>query len=90
MPAPALFGGILDMSVYFEKIKKIVANNLQIDEETITIESSFVKDLGADSLDIVELLMEFEDCFGITIPNEAAEKFITIKDVVDFVVDQKK
>lgn len=67
-----------------------MANKLRKNEETITIETNFVRDLGADSLDVVELLMDFEDCFEIEIPDEVAEKFIKVKDVVDYIADQQK
>ena len=61
----------------FEKVKKIVADKLGIAEDTITPESSFIEDLGADSLDIVELVMTFEEEFGVEIPDTEAEKIVT-------------
>ena len=72
----------------FEKIKKIVADILQVDEKAVTIETSLT-DLGADSLDTVELLMEIEDHFEIEIPNEDAEKLVTIENAVDYIAEQK-
>ena len=66
------------------KIKKIVADHLGIDEEKVTEEASFIDDLGADSLDTVELVMAFEEEFGCEIPDDAAEKILTVKDAVDF------
>ena len=62
------------------KVKKIVADHLGIDEAKVTEESSFIDDLGADSLDTVELVMAFEEEFNIEIPDEIAEKITTIKD----------
>ena len=69
----------------FEKVKKIVVDQLQQDEENVTPNSTFVDDLGADSLDIVELIMRFEDEFGIEIPDEKAEKIKTVSDVVKYI-----
>ena len=66
------------------KVKKIVADHLGIDEAKVTEESSFIDDLGADSLDTVELVMAFEEEFGCEIPDDAAEKILTVKDAVDF------
>ena len=68
-----------------EKIKKIVADHLGIEEEKVTEEASFIDDLGADSLDTVELVMAFEEEFEIEIPDDAAEKIQTIKDAIDFI-----
>ena len=67
------------------KVKKIVADHLGIDESKVTEESSFIDDLGADSLDTVELVMAFEEEFEIEIPDDAAEKIQTIKDAIDFI-----
>ncbi len=69
------------------KIKSIVAEQLGVDEAEISRETSFVNDLNADSLDTVELVMEFEDEFDISIPDEEAEKIQTIGQAVDFVVE---
>ena len=66
------------------KIKKIVADHLGIDEEKVTEEASFIDDLGADSLDTVELVMAFEEEFGCEIPDDAAEKIVTLKDAVTY------
>lgn len=73
----------------FDKIKEIVAEQLSIDEDTITMESSFIDDLGADSLDIVELIMAFEDTFDIEIPDADAEKISTVGDAVDYIKNLK-
>ena len=67
------------------KVKKIVADHLGIDEAKVTEESSFIDDLGADSLDTVELVMAFEEEFGCEIPDEVAEKIVTLSDAVNFV-----
>ena len=67
------------------KIKKIVADHLGIDEEKVTEEASFIDDLGADSLDTVELVMAFEEEFNIEIPDEIAEKITTIKDAIEHI-----
>ena len=66
------------------KIKKIVADHLGIEEEKVTDEASFIDDLGADSLDTVELVMAFEEEFGCEIPDDAAEKIVTLKDAVTY------
>ena len=66
------------------KVKKIVADHLGIDEAKVTDESSFIDDLGADSLDTVELVMAFEEEFGCEIPDDAAEKIVTLKDAVTY------
>ena len=67
------------------KIKKIVADHLGIEEEKVTDEASFIDDLGADSLDTVELVMAFEEEFEIEIPDEEAEKIATVKNAVDYI-----
>ena len=67
------------------KIRKIVADHLGIDEAKVTEESSFIDDLGADSLDTVELVMAFEEQFGIEIPDDAAETIRTIQNAIDFI-----
>ena len=66
------------------KVKKIVADHLGIDEAKVTEDSSFIDDLGADSLDTVELVMAFEEEFGCEIPDDAAEKIVTLKDAVTY------
>jgi acyl carrier protein len=74
----------------FEKIREIAAEQLGIDESDITPDSSFVDDLGADSLDIVELIMALEDEFGMSIPDEDAEKLTTVQNVVDYIERHKQ
>ncbi len=66
------------------KVKEIIVNQLGVSEEKVTPEASFVDDLGADSLDTVELVMAFEEEFGVEIPDEAAEKIATVKNAVDY------
>jgi acyl carrier protein len=78
------------MSDIESKVKKIVAEHLSVEADKITSESSFVDDLGADSLDQVELVMAFEEEFNIEIPDEAAEKIIRVSDAVSFVQAAQK
>jgi len=69
----------------FEKVREVISNVLGIEPENITMESSFIEDLGADSLDVVELIMDLQDEFDIEIPDEEAEKVQTVGDVVDYI-----
>lgn len=69
----------------FDKIKKIVVEQLGVEEDEIQKESSFIDDLGADSLDIVELIMALEEEFDLEIPDTEAEKITTVGDVVDYI-----
>ncbi|KNY26036.1 acyl carrier protein [Pseudobacteroides cellulosolvens] len=69
----------------FEKVKKIIVEQLGVEEEDIAMESSFIDDLGADSLDIVELIMALEEEFDIEIPDSEAEKIATVGDAVEFI-----
>ena len=71
------------------KIKKIVADHLGIEEEKVTPESKFIDDLGADSLDTVELVMAFEEKFGIEIPDDAAETIQTVQNAIDYINSKK-
>jgi acyl carrier protein len=66
------------------RVTEIIVQQLGVDAEKVTAEASFVDDLGADSLDVVELVMAFEEEFGVEIPEEAAEKIATVKDAVEF------
>ena len=68
-----------------EKVKKIIVEQLGVDEEEVTAKASFVDDLGADSLDTVELVMAFEEEFDIEIPDEDAEKITTVQDAVTYI-----
>ena len=67
----------------FEKLKKIIAEVLNVDPDEITMETTFVEDLGADSLDIFQIIMGIEEEFDIEIPNEEAEKIVTVGDAVE-------
>jgi len=69
----------------FDKLKEILVDVLGVNEEDVKLESKFVDDLGADSLDLVELIMAFEDKFSIEISDEEAEKMVTVKDVLDYI-----
>jgi acyl carrier protein len=69
----------------FDKLKEILIDVLGVKEEDIKAESKFVDDLGADSLDLVELIMSFEDKFNIEISDEDAEKIVTVKDALDYI-----
>lgn len=73
-----------------EKIKGIIVEQLGVAENTITMEASFIDDLGADSLDIVELVMALEEEFDIEIPDADAEKVVTVGDVVDYIKENVK
>lgn len=73
------------MSEVLEKVKGIIVDHLGVAEDKITPEASFIDDLGADSLDQVELVMAFEEEFGIEIPDEAAEKITTVGKAVDYI-----
>ncbi|BAY09545.1 acyl carrier protein [Calothrix sp. NIES-2098] len=69
----------------FERVKKVVAEQLGVEADTIRPQSTFIDDLGADSLDIVELVMAFEEEFDIEIPDEAAEKILSVQEAVDYI-----
>ena len=69
----------------FEKVKAIIVEQLQVNEDIVTEDASFIDDLGADSLDIVELIMALEEEFGIEIPDSDAEKVTTVEDVVNYI-----
>ena len=71
------------------KVKKIVVDHLGVEEDKVTEEASFIDDLGADSLDTVELVMAFEEEFGIEIPDDAAESIQTVGDAVSFINSNK-
>ena len=81
------------MATAFEKIKKLVVEQLGVDEKDVVPTASFVEDLGADSLDLVELIMSLEEAFStperkLEIPDEAAEKIVTIQDALDYLKEQ--
>ncbi len=71
------------------KIRSIIVDKLGVDDDSISNESSFTNDLGADSLDTVELIMEFEKEFDLTIPDEDAEKIATVGDAISYLTEQK-
>ncbi|MBI3802275.1 MAG: acyl carrier protein [Nitrospirae bacterium] len=71
-----------------ERVKKIISEQLGLEEEDVTPEASFVEDLGADSLDTVELVMAFEEEFGIEIPDEDAEKILTVQNAIDYIKEK--
>jgi acyl carrier protein len=73
-----------------EKVKQIIVEQLGVDENQVDPTASFVDDLGADSLDIVELVMAFEEAFDLDIPDDEAEKIKTVKDAVDYIESKKK
>jgi acyl carrier protein len=82
--------GVADpMSEIADKVKKIVVEHLGVEESKVTPEASFIDDLGADSLDTVELVMAFEEAFSVEIPEDAAEKISTVKDAIDYIEKQK-
>ena len=73
------------MSDTTDRVKKIVVEHLGVEEDKVSEGASFIDDLGADSLDTVELVMAFEEEFGIEIPDDAAEKIATVKDAINFI-----
>ncbi len=75
------------MSDVAERVKKIVIEHLGVDETKVTESASFIDDLGADSLDTVELVMAFEEEFGCEIPDDAAENILTVKDAITYIGD---
>ena len=78
------------MSDIADRVKKIVTEHLGVEGEKVTENASFIDDLGADSLDTVELVMAFEEEFGCEIPDESAEKIVTVQDAISFIEDQEK
>ena len=74
----------------FEKVRDITVEQLSVDADEVKMESTFIDDLGADSLDIVELIMAFEEEFGIEIPDEIAEKIKAVKDAVEYIEKEKQ
>ena len=69
----------------FDKVKEVIVDKLGVEEDKIETSSSFVDDLGADSLDTVELIMQLEEEFGIEIPDESAEKMTTVQQAIDYI-----
>ena len=77
------------MSETFERVKKVIVEQLSVEESEVTPEAGFTADLGADSLDTVELVMAFEEEFGVEIPDEEAEKILKVQDAVNYIEKQK-
>ncbi len=77
------------MSDTADRVKKIVVEHLGVEADKVTEDASFIEDLGADSLDIVELVMAFEEEFGVEIPDDAAEKISTVSDAIKYINDNK-
>ena len=77
------------MSDTAERVQKIVVEHLGVEAEKVNEDASFIDDLGADSLDIVELVMAFEEEFGVEIPDDAAEKISTVADAIKYINDHK-
>ncbi len=73
------------MSDIADRVKQIVVEHLGVEESKVTADASFIDDLGADSLDTVELVMAFEEAFSVEIPEDAAEKISTVKDAVEYI-----
>ena len=73
------------MSEHYDKVKEIIVDKLGVEQSKITLEAKFIDDLGADSLDTVELIMQFEEEFGIEIPDEEAENLLSVGQAVDFI-----
>ncbi len=78
------------MEPVVDRVKKIIVDQLGVEEETVTLEASFIDDLGADSLDTVELVMALEEEFGIEIPDEDAEKITRVKEASDYIEKHSK
>ena len=78
------------MSDTAERVKKIVVDHLNVDADKVTDNASFIEDLGADSLDTVELVMAFEEAFNVEIPEDAAEKIATVQNAVDYIEKHAK
>lgn len=79
---------VMSKEEIFNKVRDIVVEQLGVEADEVNIDSTFIDDLGADSLDIVELIMAFEEEFGIEIPDEAAEKIKTVSNVVDYIYQE--
>lgn len=72
-----------------ERVKQIIIDNLSVNAEQVTPEAKFIEDLGADSLDVVELVMAFEEQFDVEVPDEDAEKLLTVGDVIKYIEDKE-
>ena len=78
-----------EINMVFEKVKELIAEQLDVDASQITMDTDFMKDLEADSLDAVEIILGVEDEYGIEIPDEAAENFTKVGDIVDYIEANK-
>tara|TARA_B100001029_G_C15059749_1_gene457382 strand:- start:1893 stop:2129 length:237 start_codon:yes stop_codon:yes gene_type:complete len=76
------------MSEHYDKVKEIIIDKLGVDDSKITMDAKFIDDLGADSLDTVELIMQFEEEFGIEIPDNEAESLLSVGQAVDYISNQ--
>ena len=76
------------MSEHFDKIKEIVIDKLGVEEAKVNVDAKFIDDLGADSLDTVELIMQFEEEFGIEIPDDDAENLLSVKQAVGYITEK--
>ena len=76
------------MSEQYDKVKEIIIDKLGVDDGKITMEAKFIDDLGADSLDTVELIMQFEEEFGIEIPDDEAESLLSVGQAVDYITNK--
>jgi acyl carrier protein len=79
-----------DKDAMYSKVKAIIVDQLGVEEEEVTLESSFIEDLGADSLDIVELIMALEEEFEIEVPDEDAEKLLSVSDALEYIKSHSK
>ena len=79
-----------NMSATEDKIKQIIVEQLQLSEEEVTPEASFIEDLGADSLDLTELIMAFEEAFGVEIADEDAQKILKVQDAINYIESKQK
>ena len=78
------------MAAVEDKVKQIIVEQLQLSEEEVTPEASFIEDLGADSLDLTELIMAFEEAFGVEIADEDAQKILKVKDAFKYIESKQK
>ena len=78
------------MAAVEDKVKQIIVEQLQLSEEEVTPEASFIEDLGADSLDLTELIMAFEEAFGVEIADDDAQKILKVKDAINYIESKQK